>query len=585
MTLLLPELIEDRPQPQEEHAPEWVSPVLPPLRDRLGERVRIREVGVLTIAALIGYVWVAWWMRDVLHFFVNDALARSSDAVFVSIGRDPHLGAIGFFWPPLPTLIQIPLTPLLAPFARQDMAGPISSAVCMALTIPVLGRLCTRLGLSRPLRFAICAAFALNPVTIYYAGNGLSEACSFLFMAISMLGFLTFIQTRSATDLVVMSFGLSGAALTRLEAPALTIVLASVAAFEWPRWRRSLWTFTLIVIPPAACFLFWMGVQWVLLGSPTFFIQGGKNPVRAIWLPDTVDHPLLAFPWALHWMVVLGPALILLVLVLLWTPISTRVRGTIGILAGAAVFPIIQIYQVITHTGYGDPRYFVTAVLFAVVAVIWLAAGKPGRVRSAWTATGPAWNCALVGLLVLGGVTASRSLTSGRVTGVESECNFFDYGAGKVLPILGHSSPASSSSYCAPFKEQYLGAWQQLDAYIDRNLKPSDRILDDNYSNFYAVLWTHRADQFVVRNDRDWQKIVANPIGTVDYIVTVGSIHKGGVNVLPDAGQDAGQEIIRQNPSFWKVVAAFPGGADFALAGATPELFKYIGPPSVPPTA
>ena len=192
--------------------------------------------------ALTGYLWVGVWMRDDLHYFINDALARTSDAVFITVGRDPHLGAIGFFWPPLPQFIQAPFVPFLEPFGRSDLAGPISSGICMALTIPVLARLCTRLNLSRAMRFGICAAFALNPVTIYYAANGMSEACSILFISIAMLGFLTFIQTRSTPDLIVLTIGLCGAVLTRLEAPLLTVVLAAVASFEWRRWRQSLWT-------------------------------------------------------------------------------------------------------------------------------------------------------------------------------------------------------------------------------------------------------------------------------------------------------------------------------------------------------
>src|SRR5262249_23749048 len=150
-----------------------------------------------------------------------------------------------------------PFVPLLEPFGHSDLAGPFSSAVCTALTIPVLGRLCTRLELRRSLRLAICVAFALNPITLFYAGSGMSEACSVLFIAIAMLGFLNFVQTHSTGDLVVLSVGLSGAVMSRLETPLLVVALAVVASFYWRQWHR-LWTAVLIVLPPAACFAFWM---------------------------------------------------------------------------------------------------------------------------------------------------------------------------------------------------------------------------------------------------------------------------------------------------------------------------------------
>jgi hypothetical protein len=318
-----------------------------------------------------------------------------------------------------------------------------------------------------------------------------------------------------------------------------------------------------------------MLAQWVLLGSPFFYLNGGgQGPKRAIWLPDTVDHPLLAFPWAGHWALVLGPALVVVLGVLVWDPLRKSSRGTIGILAGASVFLVIQIDQIITHTGYGDPRYFVTCILFATIGVAWLASTQP-------TILAKGWNLSLVALLFVGGVTGARALTSGRVTHIEGECHFFDYGAARIVPFLGRSYPITSDDYCAPPTNQ-LAAWQQLDATIDRIVKPNDRVLVDNFSNFYAVLFTKKADQFVVRNDRDWQRTAANPTRTVTYIVTVGDVGKGGVNVLPDAGEDQGRTIVDGDPRVWKLVAAYKGGADVALANSTVELFKYVGPPPVP---
>jgi hypothetical protein len=553
----------------------WESPVLPPLAVRLRARVRIGEITILTTVALVGYLWVAVWMRDDLHFFVNDALARTSDAVFVTAGRDPHLGAIGFYWPPLPQLIQCPFVPLLEPFGRADLAGPISSAFCIALTIPVLARLCTRLRLSRALRFGICALFALNPVVIYYAANGMSEACSILFIAVAMLGYLTFIQTRSTPDLIILTVGLCGAVLTRLEGPLFAAVMAVAAGVEWRRWRQSVWTSFLIALPPAACFVVWMIIQWVLLGSPTYFLSGGQSgQAGAIWLPNTRAHPLLAFPWAFHWTVILAPALALAVGMLIWNPISTNVRGTIGILAGAAVFPAIQVFQLLTDTGWGDPRYFATAVIFGPIAVAWLASTKPDILARSW-------NLSLLALLVVGSVTGPRALSSGRLTHIEGECKFFDYGAAKIVPFLGTSNPRSSVYYCGP-PANYLAAWQKLDATIDRTLKPNDRVLADNFSNYYAVLYTKHPDQFVVRNDRDWLKITANPIGKVTYIVTVGQGNGRSLNELPGAGIDVGRTILKDYPGDWKLVAAYAGGADFAVGDAAPELFKYVGHPARP---
>jgi hypothetical protein len=556
----------------------WQSPVIEPLRVRLAQRLRIGEVGILTFALLALYVYLAWWLRYDIHYFVNDALARTSDGVFISVGRDPHLGAVGFYWPPLPQLIQAPFVAILEPFGHSDMAGPMSSALCTALTIPVLGRLCTRLSLGRPFRFGVCLLFGLAPVTLLYAADGMSEACSVLFIAIAMLGFISYIRTRTNHDLVVMSLGLSGAVMSRLETPLLVVVLAVVASFQWREWKqlKHLWTAVLIALPPAAVFLFWMGVQWVLLGSPLFFLGQGGSPVKnyPAWAPNPDGRPWVALGWAGHWVLVLGPALFLLAGLVIWSPTSPKLRGSLGILCGAAVFPMTQIDLLVKHTGYADPRYFMTAVLFATVAVAWMASDRRSGIE------GRLINFGLLGVLAMGAITGSRTLSSGWTTHIEGECHFILGGPAKILPFLAKSYPSDSASYCGtgqPISDG-LASWKQLDAYLDRTLRPGDRVLADNFSNFYAVLWTKHPDQFVVRNDRDWDKISADPTNYVDYAVTTGKGPGGGLEVLPNGSEDLGHTLVAGDPADWKLVASFPGGVNDAMATATPEVYKYTGP-------
>ncbi|MCL2394077.1 MAG: hypothetical protein FWC87_05240, partial [Acidimicrobiaceae bacterium] len=77
--------------------PDWTLERRIPLWRRAIRRVlAIREIGILTILALALYSYVGWYMFYVQHFFINDELNRTADAVFVTVGRDPHLGAIGF---------------------------------------------------------------------------------------------------------------------------------------------------------------------------------------------------------------------------------------------------------------------------------------------------------------------------------------------------------------------------------------------------------------------------------------------------------------------------------------------------------
>src|SRR6202034_31059 len=168
--------------------------------------------------------------------------------LYVTESRDPHLAAIGFFWPPLPQLLQVPIIPLVEPLGLTLMAGPISTALCCAATIPVMAHIGRFLGLGRLTVLVFCLAFALNPITIYYSANGMSEACFFFTGSLSLYGFLRYIRNREVGDMWLFSFALAGVVLTRLEGPFFALALGVIATFSWrslydrDALRQSAWT-------------------------------------------------------------------------------------------------------------------------------------------------------------------------------------------------------------------------------------------------------------------------------------------------------------------------------------------------------
>lgn len=529
----------------------------------------MREIGILTVVALIGYIAAAYWSRYGLHFWINDALNRTDDAVYVTIGRDPHLGAIGFYWPPLPQLLQLPLVPFFRPFGAEIMAGPVSTAICMAATIPVLAQIGKRLRLARWTTFLICAAFAVNPDVIYTSTNGMSETCFLLTGAVTMLGLLTYIQTRSTKDLLIFTLGLSGAIMTRLEGPLLVFALVLVATFSIRHFRSSAWHFAIIIAPPYACFAFWMLVQWILLKDPLFFLHQdvGANPApgTAVWLPNTVGHPLAVVPWALGWVLVLGPVVFILVASLVVRPWSGRNRGTLGILAGIGSILFIQMVTVAKGAGFGDPRYFVMTILFATVGAMWLASNRDGLLVGTW-------NLALVATLVVAGGTGSYALTSGRVTHEEAECSFFQYGVARVVPFLGREQVGR---FRCLRPGDGLHAWQQADHWIDTHLTAHDRVLSDNLSNFAAGLFTTRPTLFIVRNDRDWQRTIANP-RTVTYIATQSTTQTGPPTQSASYARDEGANLLQLDQPGWHLVRSFAGAYNVVHAVTYVQIWHFV---------
>jgi hypothetical protein len=540
------------------------------LRRTLRQRLKVTEIGVLTTLALTFNIIVGFYLHYRLHFWINDEINRTTDAVYVAISRDPHLGAIGFYWPPLPQLIQIPLVVVLEPFGRTIMAGPISSAFCMALTIPFLARIGRLCGLGRPTVLLICISFAINPVVVYYSANGMSEACFFLTGSIMLYGFLRYLRNPDTTSILIFTFGMSGVAMTRLEGPFVDLAMVTIAAFNLKDLRRSAWNFFVLGLPPALFFGFWLAVQWILEKDPLFFHHqsGGGAPPKpgtAVWLPNTAADPLSAFPWAFHWVLVLGPALIIVCLSVLIGFRTGRTRGSIGIACGMGVFLAIQIDQVIKGTGFGDPRYFVMAILFATVGVIWVASNG----RAWWS---PVWNLGLVSVLVIAGGVGSYTLTSAKTTHVEHECVFFEDGVARYLPFLGRTQKTGSS---CPVPLNGLKAWATATAWLDHHMTSKDRVLTDNSAIPFPDLFTDHPDQYIVENDRDWHKTVSNP-----YFVTYIISQSGSPTGPPDASDsDQGAVLINSDRADWKLVGHWGPAYNIDHGFTNVQIYRYVGPP------
>ncbi len=81
-------------------------------------------VAVATVSMLGG-----WWLLYVAQIFVGDAMARVVQAHSVVLSRDPHLAAVGFVWPPLPSIAEVPFVLLLQKFTAPVFAGQIVSAL------------------------------------------------------------------------------------------------------------------------------------------------------------------------------------------------------------------------------------------------------------------------------------------------------------------------------------------------------------------------------------------------------------------------------------------------------------------------
>ncbi|MCL2395962.1 MAG: hypothetical protein FWC87_14915, partial [Acidimicrobiaceae bacterium] len=528
--------------------------------------------------------YVGWYMFYVQHFFINDELNRTADAVFVTVGRDPHLGAIGFYWPPLPQLLNCLFVPILQPLGATIMAGTLQTAFCMALTIPVLAKIGKTLGVGRWTTFGVCLVFAITPVTIYNSANGMSEAAFFLTGSLTMLGFFRYIRSRSTGDMILFSLSMSAFILTRLEGPAVVAVLVVVAAFDWRclrSWRvlkQRTWTAVLLGLPPLACFLFWILEQWILLKDPLFFLhQNGPSggavggPGDAVWLPHLHHDTIVLLQWAGHWVLVLGMTMAVALLGIVLAPFSNRTRGSIGIIGAMATILVIQVYTVGFADGWGDPRYFSMAVPWAACAALWMASWTRQTAYNPIPSRNPlagVWNIGLIAIMVVNAGTGNWTMSSGTTTGIEHECAFMQEDVARLLPFLGRGGDPKSKDYCAPASDT-LQVVETATHWLDDRLKPNNRVLMDNNALIAPEIFTRHPGQYIVRNDRDWQKIVANPAGKITYLITEAHSKRGkpiAFTATNGGNEDYGATLVNYRSSAWHLVYSKDGAQNITTS-------------------
>ena len=124
------------------------------------------------------YFTVAWLLDLKYRAFIPDAFSHMANGFYILYSRDPHLAAVGFVWPPLQSIADTVFllgNHLWPALSHNDMAGSMVSGLAVAgAAFQILAAL-REWGVSQIPRLVLTACFALNPMMLLYAGNGMSE--------------------------------------------------------------------------------------------------------------------------------------------------------------------------------------------------------------------------------------------------------------------------------------------------------------------------------------------------------------------------------------------------------------------------
>ncbi len=539
-----------------------------------GERSLARRIfgegGVIFLIALGMYLIVAVLLDFKYHTFNGDAFSRMGNAFYILYSRDQHLAAVGFVWTPLQSMADMVFllgNHLWPALSHNDMAGSLVSALAMAGAVYQIHSALREWGLSRMPRLVLTAFFALNPMILFYAGNGMSEGLYLFTLTASARYLLRWMHRGDLRSLAYGAVALGFAYLTRNEAVAAALLgaMAVGAISYWradgvrpTRVRTAMSDLAIFGIPAFTAAAGWAIVSYVITGQPfaQFSSVYGTSTQLRLFRHVSLHGRALVEVHAIGALAPLLPIVLVASIVVAYRKRDPRVLAPLAVLGGALGFDLMAYLNDSIAPWF---RYYIASIPLEVLLVgslvVALQASGPLRVevpagtRSSRTGVRALGALAAVGLvlavMIPGTMTAKSAMLNIHIGSEESQ----------ELGFIFHAHPtADDLSYKARYPHELaLGSY-----FAGLHLPTGDIVVDDSVACVPEIITTMSQPKvFVIPNDRDFQRILADPIAfNVHYILE------------PNPAQVPISAMNLQYPGLWstgnnfsKVVHDFPARA------------------------
>ncbi|MDP1510198.1 glycosyltransferase family 39 protein [Paenibacillus sp. CMAA1739] len=450
----------------------------------------------------------------VLGYMHTDALSRVANAFYVLYSRDPHLGAIGFIWNPLPSLLEMVillLYPIFPALASYGLAAVILSATFAALTAMLLYRAGVRTGLSSRMSLLLALLYALNPFVLLFGANGLSDSLYIYFIMMTVIEFALWLKDRMTASLIVSGLALAMAFWTRYEAVPLGVAMAVgvvLAILFLHRnlgrrelvWRERLHkveaTWLLLLLPVVFSGLLWIFFNYLIMGNALYFLNSEySNTAQSAELlnddkfVEIFSSPLVALKFIASKTIWYSVPLFAILFIRLLSGRLFR-WGTLIILLLFLSVPGLQFLLMMKQSSYGWFRYFMYVFPITVAWLPYELSQLQGRWRRA------AFGLVSVSLLLTAGLL-SYALTRPDIAPDE---NSFLTRTGNV-------------NYVRQESDRKIAVW------LDQHL-PKSTIMTDSASAYTMIVYSQYPKRFLITSDYSFNKALSYPQDNhVDYIL------------------------------------------------------------------
>lgn len=461
------------------------------------------------------YFCLGAYLALVRGYLPYDALARLVSAYLVFYGQEMKLATIGFVWPPVPTLLILPLA-VFTPLVRTWLAVVIVSAACMAFSAMQVDQIARLCGLGRGWRWLMVLLFALNPVMIVFGTNGMSEA---VLIAVTLAGcywLLRFWKSDRNMDLLITAGHFGLLPLIRYEAAVLTAAAGGLILLQtWARGRQRL------SIPDFRDFLegrllgygglaiyplfLWAVASWFIMGNPLYFLFNERSALslageQLAGYAGFLTGSVTAFGTTFGVWTAVFPLGLLAVAVSLVLAYRQKQAFLAGFALMPLILPFVQWLLLMRSATVPLLRYFVMAVpLGLTVGLAGLAALAPVLQKNRrWQLIAP-----LLFVLALAGSNLASAYT----------LHTYEYQNIERETWLALTTRQEISN-------QDVEEGLEIGRLLAEAIPPGKRVLVDTYQfGFTIVLGADRPKMFFDFTDSHYEQAVRNPAAYVDYIL------------------------------------------------------------------
>lgn len=510
---------------------------------------RRRIVGLFVVVWLL-YLAVGVYLAADVRLYVGDSLSRVQSAQSVLFSRDPHLSAIGFIFTPLTAIIQLPLTaltPLFPAMTTSALSAAVMSSAFMAGSVIQVSGIARDRGLSPAISIAVTACYAINPMIIFYAANGMSEAPYLFFLAWAVRRGMRWVDTDDVHDLVTTGMALGFAYLTRYDGAAAALgagLLVAIVSYRRPdrtdRVMRALLDVALVALPAFVAFVIWAFTSWLITGNlfAQFTSEYGNSSIIAESGGSGSDTATRALQFSIVELTILAPLFpLLLVIVLAVRQRRHRLYPLLAPLPLIGGVLLFQIYSYSKGSTFGFLRFYMTVILLAAIIAL---LAVPARRVAPRRRLGPH---AQIPPVVTGHRRQIRALTAIAIVTMVVAIPVTAYGmtSPKYAPqefalqsiVMPNPDAVDKKTLDAQRVVRSFSTERSIAEYLDSLNLPEGSVLCDTVYGFAVIAQSARPKQFVIPSDQDFTEILNDPAAHgVQYMLAVPRSGRGESDAL-----------------------------------------------------